>query len=625
MDSKYLILMWPSGRDGLEPVRESLEEGGYTVRCTGDPAEALKAVQSQFDSGRGVDAVVVRHEPACNDALVLLEHVQQLYAQPVRMLIAEPGEAAFVAPMLNRGVVERLLLEPCTGQAVCRTVEQTVGQRRLEREYSVLAKRVRQLNEELQLVNANIDGRIKEKAEELMRAIYYDELTGLASRTLLKDRLEHDIAGARRHSRQVAVFLIGLDRFKFINDSLGREAGDAVLVETAGRISQCVRSSDTVGRFTGDVFGLITTDPERVEHPGFVARRILDAIALPINVNGQDIFPTASIGICLYPDDGQSAELLLANAETAMGQAKLQNSSQFRYYSGEFNQMAGRRLSLESELRKAIANREFLLYYQPRIDTELGRVVGAEALLRWQHPLRGIVPPLEFLPLLEETNLIDTVGEWVLEEAAGALSRWREAALPPLLLAVNLSARQFHQRRLPEVIGEIAGRTGLNLEERRLELEITESLLMENVGSTRNMLDRLHAMGIKIAIDDFGTGYSALSYLIQFPLDYLKIDKSFVDRIDTSDDAKAIVEAVISLSYSLRLGVIAEGVETRQQLLALQSLGCKQFQGYLFARPMIEEEFIRLVEKDAGAHIVNFTPEDRLLREPPPRREPGTA
>ena len=306
--------------------------------------------------------------------------------------------------------------------------------------------------------------------------------------------------------------------------------------------------------------------------------------------------------------------MLLAHAETAMRQAKLQTRNQFRYYSGEYNQLASRRLSLEAELRRAVSNREFELYYQPRVDIRSQRIIGAESLLRWRHPDRGILLPYEFLSILEETGLIQTVGYWVLQESMQALQRWKKQSLPEIKLAVNLSARQFHENELPERIQEIADRVNLALSEERLELEITESLLMEDVATTRSMLKRLHRMGLEIAIDDFGTGYSALSYLITFPLDHLKIDKSFVDKVHVSDDAKAIVEAIISLSYSLRLNVIAEGVETRDQLTALESLGCKQFQGYLFARPMPEEDFVSLMLQRAGADIVQMAPEDRLLR-----------
>jgi EAL domain-containing protein (putative c-di-GMP-specific phosphodiesterase class I) len=359
---------------------------------------------------------------------------------------------------------------------------------------------------------------------------------------------------------------------------------------------------------------LLATDPERVEDPGFLARRILDAVSVPLKIKEQDIFLTASIGISIFPHDATEPELLLANAETAMRQSKLQARGQFRYYSGQFNQIASRRLTLETELRRAISRKEFRLYYQPRVDSDKQRVVGAECLLRWQHPERGIVAPLEFLSVLEETGLIQNVGYWVLEESMQALQRWCTRSLPVIRLAVNLSARQFHEKQLPEKIQQIADKVKLDLTEQRLELEITESLLMDDISSTRNMLQRLHEMGLKIAIDDFGTGYSALSYLITFPLDHLKIDKSFVDKIQDSDDAKAIVEAIISLSYSLHLNVIAEGVETREQLVALQSLGCKQFQGYLFARPMPEEEFIKLMSVDEGRAIATMTPEDRLLR-----------
>lgn len=593
---------------------DTLHTCGYRVQHVTSAAAADNIVSMMMTYGQPLHAVLLEIAVDRQPTVALLKWLHTNFPQPARIVLVDPDELDGLEQTINDGAIERLMLQPCDRDTLVQAIRGVVRLRETELDNAALTQKIEYLRQELDETRSDLDKRAKRKAEELIKLIYYDELTGLATRTLLKDRLSHAIQSAVRDGRKLALFMLGLDRFKYVNDSMGQEAGDKVLREIGERISKCVRSSDTVSRIGGDVFGLLATDPERIEDPGFLARRLLDAVAAPLKILDQDLFLTASIGIGIFPHDADNANLLLANTETAMRQAKLQARNQFRYYSGEYNQIASRRLLLEAELRRAITRGEFELHYQPRVDIESRRIVGAESLLRWRHPDRGLVMPCEFLFVLEETGLIQTVGYWVLQESMQALRRWSAQSLPALRLAVNLSARQFHEKQLSEKIQQIADNVGLDLSEQRLELEITESLLMDDIGTTRKLLQQLHEMGLKIAIDDFGTGYSALSYLITFPLDYLKIDKSFVDHIHTTDDAKAIVEAIVSLSYSLHLNVIAEGVETREQLTALQSLGCKQYQGYLFARPMPEDEFVRLMANDAGAAIVELAPEDRLLR-----------
>ncbi|GIX21763.1 MAG: hypothetical protein KatS3mg121_0546 [Gammaproteobacteria bacterium] len=592
---------------------------GWVVRVAGDVETALTALDALLDAGRYPEAVLAWDDAEDDQALQLFEGARRRCPAVPRVLVARPERLAERAAALNDGLIGRLLLEPCAPRQLRSVIEELAVQRRQEQERAALERRLAEAERRLACARDELDRRVKEKAEELIRAIYYDELTGLASRALVLDRLEQAMAYARRHGRKVALLCIGLDRFKDVNDSLGAEVGDAVLVELVGRIGRCVRSSDTLGRIAGDQFALLISDVEGGDHPDAVARRVLDAIARPLRVGDAELVITASAGIAFYPDDGAEAREVLAHAETAMRQAKGGRGNAVRHYSGKYRHAVGRRLSLEAELRRAVERQEFELYFQPRIDTALGRVVGAEALLRWRHPERGLVPPLEFLPVLEDTGLIEPVGEWALDAACRALVRWQDGPLPPLQLAVNLSARQFRNKRLPRRIAELAEQAGLDPAGGRLEVEITEGVLMEDVNVTRNLLGRLHEMGVRVAIDDFGTGYSALSYLLTFPLDYLKIDKSFVDRVVDSDDAKAIVEAIVSLSYSLKLVTIAEGVETRAQLEALQALGCKQFQGYLFAKPLPETDFVAAVGAGGGAALATLAPVDRLLSQAPHR------
>ena len=615
MNNERNILFLCGRKQATSALRKAFAAREYKITFALSADEALEQIRQFVEQDKAFDVILATPD-AQSKVRRVFENVYISHPDTVRVFVSNKENINSVAGLGNTNLLDKLFFSPVKSTAVVDVIENLIVQKKVLKEKLNYRKEVELLKQELHSVNANLELKVKEKAEQLVKAIYYDDLTGLPSRTLLKDRIEQAVKSAKRKNRKFALFMVGLDRFKYINDSLGQLAGDQVLVDVAGRLTKCVRSSDTVSRFGGDVFCLIAKDSDRVEDPGLVAKRILSAIAAPYRVNGQDVYLSCCVGIAIYPDNGQMAAHMMANAETAMRQAKMDGSNGFQYYSGEINQIAGQRLTLETELRQAIQREEFTLYYQPRIDMTSRRVVGVESSLRWQHPRRGLLSPMEFLPTLEETGMIEAVGEWVLAKAINALANWRKESVPDVMLAVNLSARQFHDKHLPALIGKYARKNRVDLQSNLLEIEITESLLMEDVIATRETLSRLHEMGIKVAIDDFGTGYSSLSYLTKFPLNYLKIDKSFVEKIHSSDEAKGVVEAIISLSYTLRLHVIAEGVETKDQLIALQALGCKQFQGYYFAKPMPEAEFIALMQKDAGLSIIADTPEDRLLQEP---------
>lgn len=611
------LLVVDNEPQALKAVERLLKRKSYRILTASSAKEALAVLQAQAAVGEQVGVVLSDYTMQDMNGAELLGKVSKLYPDTMRILLTGHADLDVVIDGINTGAVHKFLFKPCNNRLMQKLIAEAFDSHNLILENRRLTTELEEANRKLETVNATLENSVKQKAEELIKAVYYDSLTGLASRPLIRDRLDQAIKRMKGQQCKIAVFLIGLDRFKFINESLGHRAGDQVLIKIAERLKNAVRTADTVGRLGADVFCLVLNEQQGAESPGVVARRLFEVISAPLTIKNQNIFLTSSIGISLYPEDDADAESLFSHAETAMRQAKLQGSNSYRYYSGEFNRAATRHLSLEAELREAIARQEFELYYQPRVDIEAGCVIGAEALLRWRHPTRGLLSPEDFLQVLEETNLIRPVGKWVLEEGCAALKRWQDQGLSFLKLAINLSARQFREKELPALIQAIVDRTGLVLNDHHLEVEITESLLMEDVTIAHKVLKRLHRMGIMIAIDDFGTGYSALSYLIQFPLNYLKIDKSFVDRIDHNDDAKAIVEAIVSLSYSLKLRVIAEGVENRRQLSALQALGCKQFQGYLFARPMPEEEFVNIVKDDRGVSIVAQAPEDRLLLDSP--------
>jgi len=434
----------------------------------------------------------------------------------------------------------------------------------------------------------------RKKAEEDLRHMAtHDALTGLPNRTLLHDRIGQAIGYAERTRGEVAILFIDIDRFKNINDSLGHAAGDRLIVTLARRLRESVRKVDTVARVGGDEFVIVLTDIVRESDVGLVLAGLCAAIAEPVLVEGQELSVTASIGVGLYPRDGQDVSSLLKNADTAMYRAKDAGRGTYRYYTQGMNADAADRLRLENDLRNAIKGDELTVHYQPQVDAETGAIVGAEALLRWRHPQRGMISPAEFIPLAEESGLIVAIGEWVLRRVCAQYREWRGAGLPGLRVAVNLSPRQFRQSDLVGMIGAILADYDLAAD--WLELEITEGSLMHDPEAVTEQLGELHELGIRLSVDDFGTGYSSLAYLKRFPLDVIKIDRSFVTDIETNRDSAAIASAVVTLAHGLGLSVVAEGVETASQSAYLRGLGCDIAQGYLFGRPMPPEAFAALI------------------------------
>ena len=421
---------------------------------------------------------------------------------------------------------------------------------------------------------------------------HHDELTGLANRTLFGDRAAVAIAHAQRTDAHSAVLFLDLDRFKNVNDSLGHAVGNLLLQAVAKRLRAATRAEDTVARLGGDEFVVFLpqlADPDEAAH---VAAKILESFSEPFTLSGHRVFASPSIGIAVFPTDGDDADVLLKNADTAMYRAKQRGRRTFCAYDKSMNDHAHERLALESRLHTAIERGELRLHYQPKVHLPTGRVSGMEALLRWEHPDLGLLEPAEFIALAEESGLIVPLGAWALEEACRQNQAWVDAGFAPLVVAVNLSLRQFQQQQIGDLTAQVLRRTGLDPE--LLELEVTESLAMQDPEDVRTTLLDLREMGVKCSIDDFGTGYSGLSHLTRFPIDKLKIDKSFVATIDTDWEAPIVV-AVVALAHSLGLEVVAEGVETDEQLERLQELGCDEMQGYLFSKPLPPERFEQLL------------------------------
>lgn len=427
---------------------------------------------------------------------------------------------------------------------------------------------------------------ISERADaesQLHYLAHYDLLTGLPNRALFRDRLLQAMAQAKRTDTLLSVMFLDIDHFKDINDTLGHAVGDQLLKEIARRIRACVRETDTVARFGGDEFGLIQTNLHTVEGAADLADRLVASIGEAYHIDGHEIHTAASVGVTIYPFDDHNAEDLLKNADMAMYKAKREGRGRYQFYIAELNQVIQRRAAIERDLRTALQKDEFRLHYQPQVDLESGKLVGVEALLRWQHPERGDISPVEFIPVAESTGLILPIGDWVLQNACRQARAWQDMGLEPVRVAINLSAMQFRHKNLLETITQALAESGLD--PRWLEVELTESLIMKDVRATVDTLQHLHELGVQISVDDFGTGYSSLSYLTRFPISKIKLDKSFVRDVDKKDGA-AIARTVITLGHSLNMRVIAEGVENDEQLRFLREHACNEVQGYYFGRPM---------------------------------------
>lgn len=444
--------------------------------------------------------------------------------------------------------------------------------------------------------------------DRIIRMAYYDSLTNLPNRVLFHDRLKQALAHAERYEVNSALLFIDLDDFKRINDTLAHRIGDMLLQGVADRLARYIRTSDTiarqkelalsntVARLGGDEFTVFLIEINSLENVSKVAQRILKILSQPFQLEGHEVFVTGSVGIAIFPNDGKDMDTLLKNADIAMYHAKEQGKNNFQFYKQSMNTSAFERLNMENGLRKAVEQNEFLLHYQPRMNIHSGEIVALEALLRWNHPERGIILPAEFIPIAEESGLIIPIGEWVLKHACGQIRQWQESDFfARIAVSLNISGRQFRQESLVNILEKTLSDFSLN--PHCLELELTESVIMDNAEITAGMLKKLKHMGFMLSMDDFGTGYSSFKYLKQFPLDIIKIDESFIQDVTERPEDETIVQAIIAMARSLELTVVAEGVETERQLAFLREHGCHEMQGYLLSRPAPPEDILAFLKK----------------------------
>ena len=484
---------------------------------------------------------------------------------------------------------------PCTTEGQARCVDGTLI------DVAVTRQRVDYLGRPaIYLVARDISER-KQKESELLHQATHDALTGLPNRNLLIDRLQLAIAEAKRYQERFVVAFIDLDRFKWINDSYGHDAGDALLKTVSERMSSCLRESDTIARLGGDEFVLVLRDSGDGGDPTQVLNRLVDCVSLPMTVGGHEISVTCSMGCCTYPEDGEDPEALLRFSDVAMYRAKENGRNSVQHYTDELRHRFGQRATLAGELRHALERDQFTLRYQPQLDLRSGAIAGMEALLRWHHPELGEIAPQRFIPLAEETGLIEAIGDWVMRQACLQNRRWQEAGLPPLRISVNLSARELARPGLAARIALCLRSTGLDPE--YLELELTESAAMHAPDKTLPVLQALRELGVGLSIDNFGTGYSNMHYLQRFPVDKLKLDGSFIHGIDTDSGRLAVADAVVSLAHRLGMKVTAEMTETERQVALLAACGCDQAQGFYFSQPASAAECAQLLHGAASEQV----------------------
>ena len=510
--------------------------------------------------------------------LELVPHVHSLSPDSVVLMISGQSNIETAIEAMRAGAFD-YIMKPFDIRHVEAALERALKQ-------SLLLAEKRRYKDELENL-------LQERTAEVDRLAYYDTLTSLPNRTLFEDRLTQAVALAQRANTRVAVLFIALDQLKKVNDTLGHRAGDQLMQQVAGRLRSCVTESDTVARFGGDQFVLMLPEIERTKDALDVIGSIQEALNPSFRLDRQELFATASVGISFYPDDGKETSSLVKNAGAALYRAKKSGGNEYRFYTADMHARASKRFELETSLRHAIDNHEFLLHYQPRVAIDSLQIVGLEALVRWQHPQLGLVSPGEFIPLAEETGLILPIGEWVLREACRQNREWQNKGFARMRVGVNISARQFQQQHLAETVMQILEESELGPE--YLELELTESSIMSNAEATIVVLNKLQTKGIAISVDDFGTGFSSLSYLKRLPIDSLKVDQSFVRDLATDPDDAALVMAIVNLAHTLRLRVVAEGVETPEQLRFLRLLRCDEIQGYLISKPLPVEGIERLL------------------------------
>ncbi len=555
----------------------------YDCWTASSAEEALAALSEQT-----FDLVISDIDMGRMSGLELVPRVHSLSPDTVVVMISGNQDIEFAIQALRVGAFD-YITKPIDLRHVEASVERAL-------KHSELLKEKRRYKEQLEDL-------LQQRTAEVDWLAYYDTVTQLPNRALFEDRLTQACSIAKSTGQSLGVLFISLDQFKKVNDSLGHAPGDRLLREFAERLKSCISKSDTVARFGSDEFALLKTQIDGTNDVIETIGALSQVLKFSFDLPGHEVYATASVGVSMFPIDGEDCHTLLKNAGAALYKAKKSGGANYQFYTADMHELATRRLALETNLRRAIQNEEFLLHYQPRVSVDSLAITGVEALVRWQHPQFGLVSPSEFIPLAEDTGLIVPIGEWVLRQACEQNRRWQDEGFAPIQVAVNISGRQFHDRDLSQTVIRILNESGLA--PHHLELELTESSIMQNAEFAANVLTRWRNMGINISIDDFGTGVSSLASLKRLPIGALKIDQSFVRDATVDPDDAAIVMAIITLAHNLRLRVVAEGVETEEQLRFLQLLRCDEIQGYFFSKPLSAEKLVSLFDSAKGTRLTS--------------------
>jgi len=550
----------------------------YDCRTASSAEDALAALADET-----FDLVISDIDMGGMSGIELVPRLHSLSPDTVVVMISGNQDIETAIEAMRVGAFD-YITKPLDLRHVEAAVERALHHRNLLREKEQYKEQLEQL--------------LEERTAEVDRLAYYDTITQLPNRTLFEDRLAQAVAIAKSGDQTLGVLFISLDQFKKVNDTLGHGPGDVLLKEFAERLKSCIEETDTVARFGSDEFALLRTGIEGTKDVIETIGSLSQVLKFSFDLDGQELFASASVGVSLFPIDGADGQTLLKNAGAALYKAKRSGGANYQFYTADMHELASRRLALETSLRRAIQNKEFLIHYQPRVSVDSLEITGVEALVRWQHPQLGLISPAEFIPLAEDTGLIVPIGEWVLRQACLQNKGWQDLGFAPIQMAVNICARQFHAHDLAQTVIRILDET--NLAPQHLELELTESSIMQNADLAASVLSKLKGMGVNISIDDFGTGFSSLASLKRLPIDALKIDKSFVSDVSTDPDDAALVMAIVSLAHNLRLKVIAEGVETEEQLRFLHLLRCDEIQGYLFSKPLPADTLISLLDSHSG-------------------------
>lgn len=587
------LLLVDDDKNILSSLVRVLHSEGFHILTAESGEEALQLLETN-----AVGVVVSDQRMPYMTGSELLTRIRAIYPETVRIILSAFVELDDITHAINGGAIYKLLFKPVENKILIESINEAFDKYELVSENKRLSRMLKEVNGQLTLNNIDLEQKVDEKVSQIAKMTHFDVLTGMPNRLLFLDRLGQALAVASRDNHPVGIMFMDINNFKSINDTFDHVVGDLFLKMIADRLKLGIRQSDTVSRFNGDEFTFILPGVNAKSGVVAIADKLLEVFDEPFYFEGREVFLTASVGISLYPNDGDDADVLLRNAGASRYYAKKETGNTYKFYTQNMNDRAFESLSMENSLRRALERDEFELYYQPQYEVESRDLLGFEALLRWQHPKHGMMSPVEFIPILEKTGLIIPVGLWVIRTACQQMKAWSDGGLQPLRMALNTSAVQFSKGDFIEAVAQIIDETGIDVAVSVLEIEITESLIMSNVEHVIETMQGIRDLGIRLSIDDFGTGYSSLSYLKRFPIQSLKIDRSFVAELEVNTDGQAIVRAIIAMAHALNLEVIAEGVETIGQMEFLAEHDCDLVQGFMLGKPMAANAASHLLKEN---------------------------